>query len=45
MPVKYLQYKGRTILYLDLSNMTGDQTKKAIALLDEEAKEWLIKNE
>lgn len=37
--LKYIQYKGKSILYLDLSNMTGAQTKEAIALLDEEAKE------
>jgi hypothetical protein len=36
MPIKYIQYKGRKILYVDFSNMTGDQ---AIATLDEEAKE------
>ena len=38
MPVKYIQYKGKTILYVDFRNMTGDQTKEAIATLDEEAK-------
>jgi hypothetical protein len=36
MPVKYIQYKGKTILYVDYSNTTGD---KAIATLYEEAKE------
>ena len=35
MPVKYIQYKGKTILYCDFRNMTGDQ---GIAVLDEEAK-------
>ena len=37
--LKYILYKGKTILYVDYSNMTGEQTKEAIALLDEEAKE------
>lgn len=36
MPVSYIQYKGKTIFYVDFRNMTGDQ---AIATLDEEAKE------
>ena len=35
MPVKYIQYKGKTILYCDFSNLIGDE---AIAVLDEEAK-------
>jgi hypothetical protein len=39
MPVKYVQYKGKTIFYVDFRNMTGEQTKEAIATLDEEAKE------
>jgi hypothetical protein len=39
MRLKYIQYKGKRILCVDYSNMTGDQTKEAIALLDEEAKE------
>ena len=36
MPVKYIQYKGKTILYVDYSKTTGDQ---AITTLHEEAKE------
>jgi hypothetical protein len=39
MPVSYIQYKGKTILYVDYRNMTGDQTKEAIAILEEEARE------
>jgi hypothetical protein len=39
MPLKYIQYKGKKIFYVDFRNMTGAQTKEAIALLDEEAKE------
>jgi hypothetical protein len=39
MRLKYIQYKGKTILFVDFSNMTGAQTKEAIALLDEEANE------
>ena len=35
MPVSYIQYKGKTILYVDFRNMTGDQ---GIATLDDEAK-------
>ena len=35
MPVKYIQYKGKRILFVDFSNQLGDQ---AIATLDEEAK-------
>jgi hypothetical protein len=34
MPVKYIQFKGKTILYVDYRNMTGDE---GIATLDEEA--------
>jgi len=43
MSVKYIQYKGKKILYVDYSNMTGDQ---AIATLYEEAeivKTWTQK--
>lgn len=36
MPIKYILYKGEKILFVDFSNMTGDQ---AIATLDEEARE------
>jgi hypothetical protein len=36
MPIKYIQYKGKKILFVDFSNMTGDQ---AIATIDEEVKE------
>ena len=36
MPVKYIQYKGKKILFCDFSNMTGDE---GIATLDEEARE------
>jgi len=36
MPVRYIQYKGKTILYVDYSNTTGD---KAITTLHEEEKE------
>lgn len=39
MRLKYIQHKGKKILYVDYSNMTGDQTRQAMALLDEEAKE------
>jgi hypothetical protein len=35
MPVKYIQYKGKTILYCDFRNQTGDE---GIATLDDEAK-------
>ncbi len=35
MPVKYIQYKGKTILYCDFRNLTGDE---GIAVLDDEAK-------
>lgn len=35
MPVKYIQYKGKTILFCDFRNLTGDE---GIAVLDEEAK-------
>jgi hypothetical protein len=35
MPVKYIQYKGKSILYCDFRNLTGDQ---GIAVLDEEAR-------
>lgn len=38
MPVSYIQYKGKTILYVDYRNMTGEQTKEAIAILEEEAR-------
>jgi hypothetical protein len=37
--LKYILYKGKTILYVDYSNMTGEQTKEAMALLDDEAAE------
>lgn len=37
--LKYIPYKGKTIFYVDFSNMTGNQTQEAIVLLDEEAKE------
>jgi hypothetical protein len=37
--LKHILYKGKTILYVDYSNMTGEQTKEAIAVLDEEANE------
>ena len=36
MPVKYIQYKGKTILYVDYRNMTEAE---GIATLHEEAKE------
>jgi hypothetical protein len=36
MPVSYIQYKGKKILYVDYRNMTGEQ---GIATLNEEAKE------
>ena len=36
MPVKYIQYKGKTILYIDYRNMTGNE---GIATLHEEEKE------
>jgi hypothetical protein len=39
MRMKYIKYKGKTILYVDYSNMTGEQTNEAMALLDDEAKE------
>ena len=39
MPVNYIQYKGKKILYVDYRNMTGEQTAEAIANLEEEAKE------
>jgi hypothetical protein len=39
MPIKYIQHKGKTILYIDYSNLTGEKAKDAIALLDEAAKE------
>ena len=35
MPVKYIQYKGKTILYVDFRNLTGDE---CMAVLDDEAK-------
>lgn len=35
MPVKYIQYKGKSILYCDFRNMTGDE---GIQVLDDEAK-------
>jgi hypothetical protein len=35
MPVKYIQYKGKTILYCDFRNLTGDE---GIPTLDDEAK-------
>jgi hypothetical protein len=37
--LKYLLYKGKGILYVDYSNMTGEQTKEAMSLLDDEANE------
>lgn len=36
MPVKYIQHKGKTILYVDYSNQNGEQ---GIATLNEQAKE------
>jgi hypothetical protein len=39
MPVSYIQHKGKTILYVDYRNMTGEQTKEAIEILEEEARE------
>ena len=36
MPVKYIQYKGKTILYNDFRNQVGDE---AIQTLEDEAKE------
>jgi hypothetical protein len=36
VPIKYIQYKGKTILYCDFTNQTGDE---GIATLDEEARE------
>ena len=36
MSVKYIQYKGRTIFFVDFSNKNGDQL---IAVLEEESKE------
>ncbi len=35
MPVRYIQYKGKTILYCDFRNQIGDE---GITTLDEEAK-------
>ena len=35
MPVKYIQYKGKTILYCDFRNQMGDE---GIATLEDEAK-------
>jgi hypothetical protein len=37
--LKYLQYKGKTIFYVDFRNMTIKDHQEAIALLDDEAKE------
>jgi len=36
MPVKYIQYKGKTILYCDFRNLTAEE---GIATLDAEARE------
>jgi len=36
MPVKYIEYKGKRILYVDFRNKNGDQN---VATLDEAAKE------
>ena len=35
MPVKYIEYKGKTILYVDFSNQIGEQ---GIVTLNEQAK-------
>ena len=36
MPLKYIEYKGKRILYIDFRNKTGDQN---VATLDEVARE------
>ncbi len=37
--LKYIQYKGKTILYVDYRNLTVQDQQEAMALLDDEANE------
>ena len=37
--LKYLSYKGKRILYVDYSNLSGERAKEALVLLDDEANE------
>ena len=37
--LKYISYKGKRILYVDYSNLSGELAKEAMGLLDDEANE------
>jgi hypothetical protein len=40
MSVKYIQYKGKTILYVDYSNTTGDQAITTLHAEEKEVRSW-----
>jgi hypothetical protein len=40
MSVKYIQYKGKTILYVDYTNTTGDQAITTLHAEEKEVRTW-----